>query len=148
MGKVKINLTNGELWNLQSAIGELVKTPMREPWFHKVVRLADSINKELKLIQQSHNALIAKYGAKDEDEKSPTKGQVVIKPDAPNRKEFNEELSALMDSPCEMEVQLIEIPPTVELSPAIGLALLKFIDFKDGPDVVAEAEKIAKGEGR
>ncbi|MBU2118756.1 MAG: hypothetical protein KJ954_14305, partial [Alphaproteobacteria bacterium] len=143
----KVTLTNGDIWNLQRPLAELVGKPMPTKYGFRLQKLGNAINAELRDISKAQNALVEKFGVKDEDDKSPTKGQVVVKKDSPKRAEFDKEITDLLSLTCEMEVEKVSLPDTLEVPAAILMALKDFL-LDPEEDAVAEAEKIVKNAGK
>jgi len=133
MGKVKVTVTNGELWGLRgevegtNCLKTLMQADMEMRYGYKVLRLVEKLEAEVRSIGKAYNALVEKYALLDEDPKSPTFGKAVVKSDSANREVFDKEQNDLLAISVELDVDRVQIDPKARIKPVFIGMLKPFI---------------------
>ena len=119
-----MKITNAELFNVKKPLSDL--TNQKLPWKTSlaVLKLVQKLNEHLIPAETVKDSLIKQYAPEPEDKKS---GQISIKPGDDNFPKFAEELGELMKQEVEVVVDKISLPDTLEIEPAVLMALEKFI---------------------
>ena len=133
-----MKVTNGEIWDSQVALGQLVreKLPVRVSYELKV--LTKKVNDQWRLLNELRNQLIERHGEKDKKS-----GQMMVRDGTPAMEAFNKEWNELRAIEVEVDVKPVKLPEMVsstcdkchhnmdrpfEIPAAVLLALDKFVE--------------------
>ena len=118
-----MKLTNGEIFNAKEPLGELMKQKFPVKVSYGLAKLASKLNDQLQVIEKVRQGLIQTYGEKNPD--NPMQTRVV--PGSEGFPKFAEEYGELMSQTIEIVIDVVTLPDTLEIEPAILMALDKFI---------------------
>ena len=118
-----MKLTNAEISNAKEPLQELVKHKFPVKTSLELVKLVHKLNEFLIPIEQVRDGLIKTYGTPDP--KNPQ--NIQIQPGDENWAKFTEEFAELMTQEVEVVFTKVKLPETLEIEPAIVMALEKFI---------------------
>ena len=136
-----MKLTNGEIYNAKEPLEKLLKERLPVKVSYGLARLATTLEDQLKVIGTVRQGLFKTYGdpnpqnmtqlrclpgieEKDED------GNTVIVPN-PKFPKFMDENSELMSQEVEIVIDVVTLPDTLEVEPAVLMALYKFIKLQE-----------------
>jgi len=120
-----MKLTNMEIFNAKKPLEELAKVKLPVPASLATLKLIKKLNEHLIPAEEVQNNLIKQYGTPSKD--APNSGQVSIQPGDENWPKFAEEFGELMAQEVEIVINQISLPATLEIEPAVLMALEKFI---------------------
>lgn len=118
-----MKLTNGEIFNAKEPLLELTKEKFPVKVSYGLAKLAAKLNDQLQVIEKVRQGLITTYGEKDPD--NPTR--IRVDPQSKGFPKFMEELGELMAQETEIVIEVVTLPDTLEVQPAVLMALDKFI---------------------
>ncbi len=118
-----MKLTNGEIFNAREPLGKLMEEKLPVKTSYGLAKLAAKLNDQLQVIEQVRQGLIQTYG--EPDPEKPT--QIRVLPDSKGFPKFMEELGELMSQEVEIVFDVVTLPDTLEVKPAVLMALDKFI---------------------
>ena len=118
-----MKLTNGEIFSAKVPLEQLSANKFPVKTSLALVRLTQKLNEFLGPIEQVREGLVKTYGKPDVDNPQQTK----ISPGDENWLKFVEEYGELMSQVVEVVFDKVELPETLEIEPAILMALEKFI---------------------
>ena len=121
-----MKLTNGEIFNARVPFQQLVANKFPVKTSLALVKLIHKLNEVMEPVEQVRSGLVKTYGKPDE--KNPN--QARVSPGDENWDKFQEEFSELMSQEVEVVFQKVELPETLEIEPAVLMALEKFITIK------------------
>ncbi len=118
-----IKLTVGELFNLKRPVEMLVlcKVPLKTSY--AIGKMAKLIGDELVIAGAKHDELVIEYGAKV----PPTFREYAVLETSERYDEFNEKMAELKEIDIEIDAVPIVLPDTLEIEPAVLMALEKFV---------------------
>ena len=118
-----MKLTNGEILNAKGPLGELVQQKFPVKTSLELVRLVQKLNEFLIPIETVRDGLVTTYGKPSE-----TNAQSFeIRPGDENWPKFSAELAELVTQEVEVVFKKVQLPETLEIEPAVVMALDKFI---------------------
>ncbi len=120
-----MKISNAELMNVKVPLQELAKVKLPVKTSLEVLRLIQKLNEFLVPAETVMNNLIKQYGHPETD--APNSGRVVILPGDDNFKKYMEELAELVEQENEIVFTKVKLPDTLEIEPAVLMALEKFI---------------------
>ncbi|MBA7632060.1 hypothetical protein ES703_39602 [subsurface metagenome] len=88
-----------------------------------LAKLASKLDVQLGVIEKVRQGLIQTYGEKDKDNPQ----QIRVDPQSESFPKFAEELGELMSQEIEIVFDVVTLPDTLEVEPAVLMALDKFI---------------------
>ncbi len=118
-----MKLTNMEILNAKAPLTELVKQQFPVKTSLALVKLVQKLNEFLIPIEQVRDGLIKTYGKPDP--KNPN--QMSVKQGDEGWVKFSEEFAELISQEVEVVFQQVTLPDTLEISPAVLMALDKFV---------------------
>ena len=118
-----MKLTNGEIFNAKGPLEKLLSEKLPVKVSYGLAKLAAKLNDQLQIIEKVRNGLIQTYGEKDPDNPM----QIRISPQSENFPKFAEEYGELMSQEVEIVFDVVTLPDTLEVEPAVLMALDKFI---------------------
>jgi len=120
-----MKLTNMEILNAKAPLTELVKQQFPVKTSLALVKLVQKLNEFLIPIEQVRDGLIKTYGQPDPKNQN----QISIQQGDEGWVKFSEEFTELISQEVEVVFQKVTLPDTLEISPAILMALEKFIEM-------------------
>lgn len=121
--------TNGQLFNLQTALKELANVDVPARVGIKIARLIRTVAHEIDPITQVRDKLILKYGAKDE------KGSMSVSSNSEHWDEFLAEINALMSQTTDVTFEKVALPEDVKVDVKTLVALEPFLTIEEAPAV-------------
>jgi len=118
-----MKLTNGEIFSAKVPLQQLTANKFPVKTSLALVRLSQKLNEFLVPIEQVREGLIKTYGKPNPENPH----QASVKPDDENWDKFVAEFTELMAQEVEVVFEAVELPDTLEIEPAILMALEKFI---------------------
>ena len=119
-----MKLTNLEIFNSKVPLQQLSALKFPVLTSLALVKLTIKLNELRAPIQQVHDGLIRTYG---EEKEGGRPGQTAISPGDKNWEKFLAEFQALMTQEAERVIDIVALPDTLEIEPAILMPLEKFI---------------------
>jgi len=120
-----MKVTIGEIFNVKVPLQELAKQKLPVKTSLAVLKLIRKLNEHLLPAEEVQNGLVKQYGGPPKD--SPNSGQISIQPGDENWPKFAEEFSELVQQEAEIVFEKVILPDTLEIEPAVLMALEKFI---------------------
>ncbi len=118
-----MKLTNAEIFNVKEPLLELIKMKFPIKTSLDLAKLAQKLNEHLVPAEQVKDGLVKTYGKPD-----PNNSQnITIQPGDENWPKFAEEYAELMMQEVEVVFTKVKLPETLEIEPAVVMALEKFI---------------------
>ena len=118
-----MKLTNAEIFNVKEPLQQLVSMKFPVKTSLALVKLVQKLNEHLVPAEQVKDGLVKTYGKPD-----PNNSQnITIQPGDENWPKFAEEFAELMTQEVEVVFQKVQLPDTLEIEPAVVMALEKFI---------------------
>ena len=118
-----MKLTNAEIFNVKEPIQQLIKQKLPIKTSLALLKLVRKLDEFLIPVEQVRDGLVRTYG--EPDKSNPN--QIGITPDSENWKKFMEEFSELMSQENEVVFERVTLPDTLEIEPAVLMALEKFV---------------------
>ncbi len=118
-----MKLTNAEIFNVKEPLQQLIAMKFPVKTSLALAKLVQKINEHLVPAEQVRDGLVRTYGTPSKDNPQ----QLGIKPGDENWTKFAEEFAELMTQSVEVVIQKVQLPETLEIEPAIVMALEKFI---------------------
>lgn len=118
-----MKLTNAEILNVKGPIQQLIQQKLPIKTSLALLKLVRKLNEFLIPAEQVRDGLVRTYG--EPDEANPN--QIGVKPDSKNWKKFMEEYAELLSQENEVVFEKVSLPDTLEIEPAVLMALEKFI---------------------
>ena len=118
-----MKLTNAEILNAKAPLEELVKQQFPVKTSLALVKLVQKLNEFLIPIEQVRDGLVKMYG--NPDPKNPN--QILVQPGDEGWVKFTEEFAELISQEVEVVFTKVTLPDTLEISPAVLIALEKFV---------------------
>ncbi len=118
-----MKLTNGEIFNARVPLQQLTANRFPVKTSLALVKLTQKLIEFLMPIEQVRQGLIKTYGKPIPENPQ----QTSVKPGDENWDKFLAELNELMSQEVEVVVEIVTLPETLEIEPAIIMALEKFI---------------------
>ena len=118
-----MKLTNAEILNAKAPLTELIGQQFPVKVSLALVKLVQKLNEFLIPIEQVRDGLVKMYGKPDP--KNPN--QILIKPGDEGWAKFTAEFAELISQEVEVVFQKVTLPDTLEISPAVLIALEKFV---------------------
>ena len=142
-----MKVTNGEIFEAREPLGKLLVKEMPVKASYKLATLAHKFNDQLKIVEQVRVGLFKTYGQSDPSNPAQFKcpphivetdaaGAMVLVNGLPNMIEnpkfpkFMAEMTELMEQEIEIVVDAVALPDTLEIEPAVLMALEKFVKVK------------------
>jgi len=120
-----MKLTIAEIFNVKEPLEELVKTKLPVKTSFAILKLIRKLDEHLIPAEEVKNNLVKQYGSPPEGQ--PNSGQISIKPGDVNFPKFAEEFSELIQQEVEIVYEKVVLPETLEIEPAVLMALEKFV---------------------
>ena len=118
-----MKLTNGEIFNAKEPLNTLLKVKLPVKVSYGLAKLASKLNDQLQVIEKVRQGLIETYGEKNPNNPM----QIRVMPDSKGFPKFAEEYGELMTQEIEIVFEAVALPDTLEVEPAILMALEKFV---------------------
>ena len=118
-----MKLTNGEIFNAKEPLEQLLKEKLPVKASYGLAKLASKLHAQIDVIAQVRNGLIQTYGEQDPDNPQ----QIRVNPQNEGFPKFAEEYGELMAQEVEVVFEKVTLPDTLEVEPAVLMALDKFI---------------------
>ena len=118
-----MKLTNAELFNVKEPLQQLIKVKLPVKASLNLAKLVQKVNEHLIPAEQVKNGLVKTYGKTDPNNPQ----QIGIEPGDENWPKFAEEYAEMLAQTVEIVFEKVELPETLEIQPAIVMALEKFI---------------------
>jgi len=118
-----VKLTNGEIFNAKEPLQKLIQEKLPVKASYGLAKLAAKLETQLQVIEKVRQGLIQTYGEQDPD--NPT--QTRVDPQSEGFPKFMEEYGELMAQEVEVVFSIVTLPDTLEVEPAVLMALDKFI---------------------
>jgi len=118
-----VKLTNGEIFKAKEPLSKLMAEKFPVKVSYGLAKLASKLDGQLQVIEKVRQGLIVTYGEKDKD--NPMNTRVV--PGSDKWLKFATEYDELMSQTTEIVIDVVTLPDTLEIEPAILMALDKFI---------------------
>ena len=122
-----MELTNLEIFNAREPLEKLMQEKMPVKVSYGLAKLAAKLNDQLQVIEKVRNGLIQTYGEKDPDNPM----QIRVNPHRDGFPKFASELGELMSQETEIVFDAVTLPDTLEVEPAVLMALDKFIKIAE-----------------
>ena len=120
-----MKLTIAEIFNVKEPLQELARQKLPVKTSLAVLKLIRKLNEHLIPAEEVKNNLVKQYGGPPVD--APNSGQISIQPGDANFPRFAEEFSELVQQEIELVFEKIILPDTLEIEPAVLMALEKFV---------------------
>ncbi len=118
-----MKLTNAEIFNVKQPLQQLVAMKFPVKTSLAIAKLVQKVNEHLIPAEQVKDGLVRTYGKPD-----PNNAQSMgIQPGDENWVKFAEEFAELMAQEVEVVFTKVSLPETLEIEPAVVMALEKFI---------------------
>ncbi len=121
-----MKLINGEIFNAKEPLEKLLQEKLPVKISYGLAKLAAKLNEQLQIIEKVRQGLIQTYGGKDPD--NPMQTRVV--PGCEHWSKFAGEYGELMSQEVEIVFDVVTLPDTLEIEPAVLMALDKFITIE------------------
>ena len=118
-----MKLTNREIFNTKAPLESLLKEKFPVKVSYGLAKLANKLNNHLQVIEKVRQGLIETYGEKDPENPR----QIRVIPGSEKYQKFAEELGELFSQEVEVVFEVVTLPDTLEVEPAILMALEKFV---------------------
>ena len=118
-----MKLTNGEIFNAKEPLQKLLQEKLPVKASYGLAKLASKLHDQLEVIEKVRNGLIQTHG--EQDPENPQQTRIV--PGSGNWSKFAEEYGELMSQTIEIVFDVVTLPDTLEVEPAVLMALDKFI---------------------
>ena len=118
-----MKLTNGEIFNAREPMQKLMAEKMPVKVSYGLAKLVAKLEGQLQVIEKVRQGLITTYGEQDPDNST----QTMVLPQMEGFPRFMEEYGELMSQEVEIVVDVVTLPDTLEVEPAVLMALDKFI---------------------
>ncbi len=119
-----MKLTNGEIFNAKEPLEALMKEKMPIKTAFELAAMAVKLNDPLRVIGQIRQGLFETYG----EDVPNTHGQKWINPEnGDSAQKFTLESAELMAQEVDVDIAKVKLPDTLEIAPAIVMALEKFV---------------------
>ena len=119
-----MKLTNGEIFNSREPLNKLMANKLPVKASYGLAQLAHKLNDHLQVIEKVRGGLIQTYGEKDPDNPQ----QIRVSQQSGKFPQFAAEMAELMSHEVEIVIDVVTLPDTLEVEPAILMALVKFIN--------------------
>ena len=139
--KQKVTIKVAELVALRGTIKDLTGTPMPVKQGIRVAKLAEAMQRELKIIEDARVKVIQQCGGKLDTKTNMWSATPEICGD--KWPEFMKEYNELMADDVEMDVEPVSFPDSLSIPPAYLMLLEPFFEHPEDP--VKQAEKIIHG---
>lgn len=123
-----MKVTNAELFNVKEPLMALAKVKLPVNTSLAVLKLIRKLNEHLIPAEEVKNNLVKQYGSKRPD--APNSEQISIQPGDANFSKFAVEFGELMLQENEIVIDKVTLPNTLEIEPAVLMALEKFIKIE------------------
>ena len=118
-----MKLTNLEIFNAKEPLQKLLSEKLPVKVSYGLAKLAAKLNDQLGVIDKVRQGLIQTYGEKDPDNPQ----QIKVSPQSEGFPKFADEYGELMTQEVELVIDVVTLPDTLEVEPAVLMALDKFI---------------------
>jgi hypothetical protein len=118
-----MKLTNGELFDASRPMAALLEEKLPVQTSYALAKLAMKLEEPMKVVEQVRQKLISTYGEKDPE--NPQRTQVSR--GSEGYEDFMRELTILMAQEVEIEVEPVELPGTLEITPSALMALRRLV---------------------
>lgn len=118
-----MELTNAEIFNAKGSFEKLLACKLPVKTSYALVKMVTQINEHITIIEQVRSKLIQNYGIEDEKRK----GFFRVTQDCPEYSKFLEEFGELMSQKVNIKIDPVPLPDTLEIEPAVLMALDKFV---------------------
>ncbi len=140
-----MKLTNAEIFNTKEPLTKLLQERMPVKTSYGLAKLASKLNAQLMIIEKTRQAMFEAYGNPDPSNMSklqvlefiPVKdgngepikdkdGNVTLERN-PSYAKFLDEIKILFEVEIDIEIEVVTLPDTLEIEPAVLMALEKFV---------------------
>ena len=121
-----MKIKNGDLYVCKDPLQNLLRISMPAKYGFPLAKTAKKLLEEIKLVEDSVNGLIVKYGSKDE------KGNTSIDEKHENWAKFGRDYNELMDLDNEITIRKVQIPSDIDVMTTDLIKLEPFIEVVDG----------------
>jgi len=118
-----MKLSNGEIHNATAPLARLMEQKFPIQLSYRLAKLAAILDPQLLVIEKVRAKLIQTYGEQDPDKPQ----QMRVNPNSESFPKFAEEYGILMSQEVEIEVEVVDLPNTLEIEPSVLMALDRFI---------------------
>jgi len=118
-----VKLTNGEIFNTREPLQKLMQEKFPVKVSYGLAKLASKLDAQLGVIEKVRQGLIQTYGEKNPDNPM----QIRVDPQSKDFPKFASELGELMSKEVEIVFDVVTLPDTLEIEPAVLMDLDKFI---------------------
>ena len=118
-----MKLTNGEIFNAKEPLQKLMAEKFPVKTSYGLAKLAAKLGDQLGIIEKVRQGLIQTYGEKNPDNPQ----QIRVDPQSEGFSKFAVEYGELMTQEVEIVFDVVTLPDTLEVEPAVLMALDKFI---------------------
>ena len=118
-----MKLTNLEIFNAREPLNKLLSVKLPVKTSYGLAKLAAKLNDQLGIIEQVRKGLFETYG--EPNPENPT--QIRLNPESATFSKAMSELGVLMAQETEIVFDVVTLPDTLEVEPAVLMALEKFI---------------------
>ncbi len=118
-----MKVTNAELFNVKEPLQQLMANKFPVKTSLALAKLVQKVNHHLIPAEETKDGLVRHYGKKNP--KDPT--QIGVEPGDANWAEFAKEYAELSQQTVELVFERVQLPETLEIEPAILMALEKFV---------------------
>ena len=122
-----MKLTNAEIFNAKEPLRQLGNCKLPVVASLALVKLGTKIMEHLKPIEQVRDGLIKTHGSVNPE----IPGAIAINPGDENWEKFVVEYDELMAQEVEIVITKVALPATLEIEPAVLMALEKFITIAE-----------------
>jgi hypothetical protein len=122
-----LKLTNAEIMNSKEPLQELVKLKLPIKTSLALMKLVQKFNEHLVPAEEIKDRLVGEYGTDQGN------GKMGIGPGDENWPKFMADYAELVAQEVEVDVEIVALPATVEISPADLMAIEKLVTVEAGP---------------
>jgi len=118
-----MELTNGEIFNTKEPLSKLLQEKLPVKVSYGLAKIAQKLEAHLQVIEKVRQGLFQTYG--EASKENPM--QIKLNPESKNFSKAMAELGELMSQKVEIVIDVVTLPDTLEVEPAVLMALDKFI---------------------
>ena len=118
-----MELTNAEIFNAREPFEKLLACKMPVKTSYALVKMVSKLNEQIIIIEKVRSKLVQTYGVEDEKRG----GFFKVTADCPGYSEFLKEFGELMGQKVDIKIEVVSLPDTLEIEPAVLMALERFV---------------------
>lgn len=118
-----MKLTNGEIYNSKGAMEKLLQMRLPARTSYALLKMAGKLNEQLNVIEAVRVKLVQEHGKPDE--KMPNIFRVT--PDCLGYTQFLTSFGDILGEEVELDIEQVKLPETLEIEPAVLMALEPFV---------------------